>query len=159
MLAQPQPAGLPVRGTIAAGLPLDIFEDDESETLDFGELAAAISVIPGSAAEGLFALRVQGDSMIEDGILSGDYVVINRESKVENGEIGVAVHSTANGGRGAATLKHIFVNSDSVRLQPANASLEPRFIPADEWNREWSVQGAVVAVHRQFGRQRTPSFR
>ncbi len=154
-----QPSGLPIRGTIAAGQPLDIFDEGESDMLGFGELGAAISAIPGSVVEGLYALQVRGDSMIEDGILSGDYVVIARDSKVENGEIGVAVHNTANGGRGAATLKHIFVNHDSVRLQPANEALQARIVPADEWNREWSVQGTVVAVHRQFAGGRMATHR
>lgn len=150
-----RPTGLPVRGTIAAGDPLDQFDEGEPEMLDFGELATAITAIPSSAAEGVYALRVRGTSMIEDGILDGDYVLIAPGPTAANGEIVVATHNTANGGRGAATLKRVFRRDGGVVLQPANVTLTARFIPAEEWNREWIVQGTVVAVHRQYVPLRT----
>jgi SOS-response transcriptional repressor LexA len=88
--------------------------------------------------------------MIDDGILDGDYLLITPSSTVANGAIGVAIHNTANGGRGAATLKRVFRRSDGVQLQPANAELSARYITAEEWDREWSVQGTVVAVYRRY---------
>jgi repressor LexA len=141
------PTGLAVRGSIAAGEPLDLFGDDTPELLEFGELAMA--AVPIRAGREIYALRVRGDSMIEDGILNGDYVLIAPGAKVANGAIAIATRNSANGGRGAATLKRVHIHPDGVRLQPANATLSARFIPAVEWDREWSVQGTVVAVYRR----------
>jgi repressor LexA len=149
-LTPTRPAGLPVLGTIAAGDPLDQFDAGELEMLDLGEVASAMTTVPRNIANGIYALRVRGTSMIEDGILNGDYVLIAPGPTAMNGEIAVATHNSANGGRGAATLKRVFRRDDGVVLQPANVELEPRFIPAKEWGREWTVQGTVVAVYRQF---------
>jgi repressor LexA len=145
-----RPIGLRVLGTIAAGDPLEQFDTGESELLPLDQFATAMTSIPTPSDREIFALRVRGTSMIEDGILDGDYVLITPGSTVANGAIGVAIHNTANGGRGAATLKRVFIQSDGVQLQPANAELSARHIAKDEWNREWSVQGTVVAVYRRY---------
>ena len=142
------PTGLAVRGSIAAGDPLDLFGDDMPEMLEFDELA--MTAIPIRARRVIYALRVRGDSMIEDGILNGDYVLIAPGTTVANGAIAIATHHSANGGRGAATLKRVFFHPNGVRLQPANSALTARFIPAKEWDREWTVQGTVMAVHRRY---------
>ena len=89
--------------------------------------------------------------MIEEGILDGDYVLIAPGSTVASGAIAVAIENSANGGRGAATLKRVFIQQGGVRLQPANRALKARFIAAEEWDREWSVQGTVVALYRRYG--------
>jgi repressor LexA len=147
-----QPFGLPVRGTIAAGVPLDLFNDGEQELLPFGELLRAPPGLPAGALllKDLYALRVRGRSMIEDGILHGDYVVIAPASTVPNGTIAVALHRAATGERGAATLKRVFVQDDGVLLQPANAEFDPLRISRQEWDDAWEVQGRVVAVYRRY---------
>jgi repressor LexA len=144
-------AGVPILGTIAAGAPLDLFDADEVETLDISRHER-----PGDAAE--YALRVRGDSMIEDGILDGDFVLVRPGPMAPAGARVVAVHLLAGGGgeRGAATLKRLRFQVDrsgrvvGVLLCPANASLRPIAIPAEEWEREWQVQGTVTAVHRRY---------
>ena len=87
--------------------------------------------------------------MVEDGILDGDYVLI-APSPVAQGTIAVAVHHTANGGRGEATLKWVYVYEDEVHLRPANPAYDTRVITREEWDREWSVQGKLVGVYRQY---------
>jgi repressor LexA len=147
-----RPFGLPVNGTIAAGAPIDLFDDGEQELLEFGELISAPLGFPVGAPplKGIYALRVRGQSMIEDGILDGDYVLIASAQTVVNGTIAVALHRAGNGDRGAATLKRVFVEDDGVLLQPANSAFAPRRISKEEWGREWEVQGRVVAVYRRY---------
>ena len=145
-----RPAGLRVLGTIAAGAPLDQFDDGESELLELDELAVAMSPVPASLGTEVYALRVHGTSMVGDGILDGDYVLIAPSSTVKSGAIAVAIENTANGGRGAATLKHIFIRPDGVELQPANPAFDARFITARKWNRDWTVQGTVLGVYRRY---------
>jgi repressor LexA len=133
--------GIPVKGRIAAGEPLDIFPD-AVESLDL-DLDLADS-------ENSYALVVRGRSMIEDHICDGDYVVIKPQTTCQNGDIVVAVHMQE-GLEGSATLKRIFQEKehDRVRLQPANSELDPILIPKSEWDREWQVQGKVIAIFRQ----------
>jgi repressor LexA len=88
--------------------------------------------------------------MIEDHICDGDYVVIKPQSTCQNGDIVVALHSQGSE-HGSVTLKRFFQEHDRVRLQPANSELEPILIPKSEWDREWEVQGKVVAIFRQYG--------
>jgi repressor LexA len=144
--------GVPILGTIAAGEPLDLFEASEVEALDVGR-----DVRPGDPS--VFALRVRGDSMIEDGILDGDFVLVRPGPTAPPEALVVAVHLLAGGGsdRGAATLKRLRFQKDrrtervlAVLLCPANASLQPIAIPTEEWDREWQVQGMVTAVHRRY---------
>jgi repressor LexA len=135
--------GIPVMGAIAAGEPLDIYAD-ASQTIDIGrELMDS---------ESCYALIVKGRSMIEDHICDGDYVVIKPQSTCQNGDIVVAVHMQQ-GISGSATLKRFFQEKDHdrVRLQPANSELEPIMISKSEWDREWQVQGKVIAIFRQCG--------
>lgn len=153
-LLSTRPVGPQVMGAIAAGEPLDLFDPGELDTLDVGALAGAPHSAPtgsfGGVAE-VYALQVRGTSMIEDGILDGDFVLIAPSPQVTNGAIAVVIHQTANGGRGAATLKRVFVDRRrGVRLQPANAMLAPRWVAAEEWDREWRVQGRVVGLHRDY---------
>lgn len=158
-LLSTRPAGPQVLGAIAAGDPLDLFDPGELETLDVGALRAAPA---GSAIDSkdVYALQVRGTSMIEDGILDGDFVLIAPSPQVTNGAIAVVVHQSANGGRGAATLKRVFVERPrGVRLQPANAALAPRWVAAEEWSREWRVQGRVVGVYRDYAPRLTTGQR
>ncbi|MBO0791416.1 MAG: repressor LexA [Ktedonobacteraceae bacterium] len=135
-------SGIPLKGMIAAGAPLDIYPN-VSQRLDVG----------GSFAQGkpVYALLVRGQSMIEDYICDGDYIVIQPGSVCRNGDIVVATHMQE-GEHGSATLKRFYFErgQNRVRLQPANAQMDPIFIPKSTWDREWSVQGTVVAVVRQY---------
>jgi repressor LexA len=134
-----QSFGVPVMGTIAAGEPIDIFTD-LSELLDVGRELEQ---------QGTYALVVKGQSMIEDYICDKDYVVIKPQSTCENGDMVVAVHLQGNG---RATLKRFFQEKerDRVRLQPANSEMDPIYVPKSEWNREWQIQGKVVAIFRKL---------
>jgi len=135
--------GIPVKGCIAAGEPLDIFTDP-TESLDLD-----LDLVD---SENSYALVVRGRSMIEDHICDGDYVVIKPQTTCQNGDIVVAVHMQE-GVEGSATLKRIFQEKeyDRVRLQPANSELDPILIPKSVWDREWQVQGKVIAIFRQCG--------
>ncbi len=135
--------GVPIAGTIAAGEPLDIFPLPE-QTVDVGSNLVD--------SENAFALIVKGRSMIEDHICDGDYVVVKPQHTCQNGDIVVAVHMQE-GIEGSATLKRFFQEKehDRVRLQPANSELDPILIPKTVWDREWQVQGKVVAIFRQCG--------
>lgn len=137
--------GVIVKGTIAAGEPLDIYPDaEQTQTVDIGS-----GVVD---TESDYALIVKGRSMIEDHICDGDYVVVKPQKTCQNGDIVVAVH-LQEGIEGSATLKRFFQERehDRVRLQPANSEMDPIFIPKSVWDREWQVQGKVVAIFRQCG--------
>lgn len=137
--------GVFVKGNIAAGQPLDIFPDSEQTQL--------VDVGSGSVdTENAYALVVKGRSMIEDHICDGDYVVVKPQNTCQNGDIVVAVH-LQEGVEGSATLKRFFQERehDRVRLQPANSEMDPIYIPKSVWDREWEVQGKVVAIFRQYG--------
>lgn len=121
---------LPLFGTIAAGLPLEVDQSDETISVP-GHLT--------SRGEN-FVLKVRGDSMMEDGILDGDYVIIARRERADNGEMVVANVN------GEVTLKRLYREGDRVRLQPANSLMRPIFADA----REVSVQGVVVGLMRRF---------
>jgi repressor LexA len=133
--------GIPVMGSIAAGEPLEIVTDSE------------LMIDAGREIEhdNTYALIVRGRSMIEDHICDGDYVVIKPQNSCNNGDIVVAVHMQQ-GSAGSATLKRFFQEKENnrIRLQPANSELDPIFVPNSEWDKEWEVQGKVVAIFRQY---------
>jgi repressor LexA len=143
-------AGLPLLGAIAAGAPLDLFDAGDVDFLELETLTRALPGIWQSPKQDIFALRVQGDSLIEDGILDGEYAFIAASPTVAQGAIAVALHRSANGGHGEVTLKHVDVEADAVRLRPANPAYPVRVIAREEWDREWSVQGALIEVRRRY---------
>lgn len=130
--------GVPVLGSIAAGEPIESYTDP-SESVDVGR---------DIEQQGAYALIVRGQSMIEDHICDKDYVVIKPQKTCENGDIVVAVHMQGNG---QATLKRFYLDKehDRVRLQPANSQMNPIFVPKSEWDREWEIQGKVIAIFRK----------
>jgi repressor LexA len=134
--------GVPVMGAIAAGKPLDIFSDPDQRVEMGRELEQ----------EDHYALIVKGSSMIEDHICDGDYVVVKPQPSCESGDIVVAVH-LQEGTTGSATLKRFYQEKEHnrIRLQPANSELDPIYIPKSEWDREWQIQGKVVAIFRNCG--------
>jgi repressor LexA len=97
-------------GRVAAGRPIEAVEDRQSVSL--GDLFGT--------ADDVFALEVVGDSMIEEGIDSGDYVVCRRSQNADDGELVVAIM-----GEEEVTLKRFFLEKDRVRLQPANEAYDP----------------------------------
>ena len=120
---------VPLVGRVTAGLPILATENIEDSL-----------VLPQSlqGRGDLFALRVQGESMIEAGIEDGDIVVLRRQETAENGEIVVAMIDDE------ATLKRIYYEDGHVRLQPENAAMEP--IYADEV----VILGRLLALFRQY---------
>lgn len=131
---RPAPAGglpkLAVAGVIAAGAPIEAIE--EYEEYDFSEL------IQGRPEP--FLLRVRGESMIEEQIRDGDYVICERRETAANGETVVAVLPN-----GEATLKKFYREPDGrIRLQPANAALAPIY------TERVTIRGVVVGVLRKY---------
>jgi repressor LexA len=117
-------------GTVAAGKPIEPFPDNE-----------AIEVPSSLLGKGEhFVLRVRGDSMVDDGIRDGDYVVVSRRPSAQNGQTVVALI------RGEATLKRYYAEGARIRLQPANAMMKP--ILADA--RDVVVQGVVTGLIRDY---------
>lgn len=128
-----------IAGTIAAGTPLEFFAGNDPLDL----------VNPAHYAAGAYALRVKGESMIDDGIFDGDFVIVEPAKSPNTRDIIVATN-TAGGAEGAATLKRFFREDGGVRLQPANSAIQPIFVPRDEWDASWQVQGRVAAVIRSY---------
>lgn len=122
---------LPVLGFIACGEPIEPYTDPN----------ATISVDSNLIKHGdkSFVLQAKGDSMVDDGILSGDYVVVKEQNQANNGDIVVAVLRN-----GFATLKRFYREATRVRLQPANSTMSPIYVTDVE------IRGKVVAVIRQF---------
>ncbi len=121
-----RPGVLPLAGRIAAGRPIEAIE--QQDTLDVP------SLFEGS---GRFALQVRGDSMIDAGILEGDYVIVEKRNTARNGEIVVALLAD-----GEATLKRFYKDADRVRLVAEN----PRYAPIVA--RDVALQGVVVGLVR-----------
>ena len=121
---------LPLAGRIAAGLPVETIEIPESISLH--------DVIGNRDA---FALEVRGDSMRDEHIVSGDYVLVERVRTARQGEIVVAlVHGSE------TTLKRYYSEGNMVRLQPANVEMEPIYVPAAQV----AIQGRVLGVLRKY---------
>ena len=87
-----------------------------------------------------YVLKVRGDSMIEDGIQDGDFVIIFRQATARAGETVVALV------RGEATLKRFYPEGEKVRLQPANSAMRPILVPASDVQ----IQGLVVGLMRKY---------
>ncbi len=133
----PEPDGdateLPVLGTVAAGSPVESFAADESVSVKVP------SYLLGAGEH--YALRVRGDSMVDDGILDGDTVVVQSRATAREGETVVALVA------GEATLKRFYrAGPGRVRLQPANPLLPPLVVQAGDVQ----LQGVVVALIRSY---------
>lgn len=120
---------LPLVGDVAAGCPI-LAQENIVDTITL-----PVDIVGDSAA---FLLSVRGDSMIEAGINSGDYVVVKEQPTANNGDIVVALVDDG------ATVKRFFKESDRVRLQPENSSMEPIIVD------DCSIAGKVVAVFRRL---------
>ena len=119
---------LPILGSIAAGAPIEAIETPED--LDLGDL------VPRD--RDVYALRVQGESMIEDAIADGDIVLVERRDNARDGETVVAIVE------GEATLKRLYREDGGYRLQPANQTMQPIRVP------EVEVRGVVIGIVRRY---------
>jgi repressor LexA len=125
---------LPLVGRIAAGAPIDAIED--REFLDLEQLFAQ-----PSASGDVFVLNVSGDSMIDEQIADGDYVICYRTNQARSGQTVVALLDT-----GEATLKKLYKDRGRYRLQPANEAYEPIWVEPDQLQ----IQGVVIGVIRAY---------
>ncbi len=121
---------LPLMGRIVAGLPVEAMQTSESISL---------SDIVGNRE--VFALEVRGESMRDEHIVDGDYVMVERTRVARDGEIVVALVKGAE-----TTLKRLFLEGNLVRLQPANTEMEPIYLPAHQVE----VQGRVLGLIRRY---------
>lgn len=121
---------IPLLGSIAAGRPIDVVVGDES--VDLSEMLPR--------GRDVYALRVRGQSMIEDCICDGDLVLVEKRETARNGEIVVAVLPDE-----TATLKRFYREAGRIRLQPANAAMEPVWLDTVE------IRGVVVGLVRSVG--------
>ncbi len=129
--------GIPILGHIAAGQPITVFPEsvEAADTLDL-----AVDVV--SRSEGVYALRVQGDSMIDALVDSGDLVILNAQNTANNGDMVAAWLLD----REETTLKYFFREGDKVRLQPANENYDPIIVSADQVE----IHGKVIAIVRRL---------
>jgi len=127
----PQGVSVPILGFIAAGAPIEPYTDPN----------ATMSIPPNfySQKKRVYVLQVRGESMIEEQIRDGDYVVVEQEESANNGDIVVALLDN-----GMATLKRFFREATRIRLEPANAKMSPIFV------KNVRIQGKVVGLVRRY---------
>lgn len=121
---------LPLLGRIAAGQPIEAVENPET-----------ISLADFVRSKEVFVLEVRGDSMQDEHILSGDYVLIEKSKTAHNGEIVVALVENSD-----ATLKRFYREGNNIRLQPSNSAMKPIIVPAASVQ----IQGRVIGVLRKY---------
>ncbi|MCG3174198.1 MAG: LexA repressor [Myxococcota bacterium] len=125
---------VPVLGKVAAGAPI-LAEENISDTVRVDSFFLGPN-------KKVFALRVAGNSMIEDGIFDGDYVFVKKQPQAEPGEIVVAMIE------GEATVKRFYPERDRVRFQPANSAMKPIYVSRDQF-RDTQILGTVVGIYRR----------
>ena len=121
---------LPLMGRIAAGRPVEALENPES-----------ISLADFTRSKDVYVLQVAGESMQDEHIVHGDYVLVERTNSARDGEIVVALVNGSD-----ATLKRIYTEGESIRLQPSNAAMQPIVVPAASVQ----IQGRVIGVLRKY---------
>jgi repressor LexA len=121
---------LPLLGRIAAGRPIEAVENPET-----------ISLADFVRSKEVFVLEVRGQSMQDEAILDGDYVLVEKTKTAHNGDIVVALIDSSD-----ATLKRFFREGENIRLQPSNATMKPIVVPAASVE----VQGRVIGVLRKY---------
>jgi repressor LexA len=121
---------LPLLGRIAAGQPIEAVSNPET-----------ISLADFVRSKEVFVLEVRGDSMQDEAILNGDYVLVEKSKTAYNGEIVVALVDGTD-----ATLKRFFREGENIRLQPSNAAMKPIIVPAATVQ----IQGKVIGVLRKY---------
>ena len=126
---------VPVIGRVAAGLPI-LAEQNVVDTVRIDKMLVR-------GGKDVFALRVQGESMIEAGIHDGDYIFVRKQPSASRGDIVVALLGDE------ATVKYYFPEKEHVRLQPANAAMAPIYVRASDF-RQSMILGIVVGVYRKL---------
>jgi len=126
---QPQTFTLPLLGRIAAGQPIEAVEVPEE--IDLSDMVRR--------DRASYILRVKGNSMVDDGIRNGDYVIVENRNWASNGETVVAIIN-----ENEATLKKFYREGERIRLQPANADMQPIYVDKCE------IRGVVVGVLRKY---------
>src|SRR5206468_7071697 len=121
---------LPLLGRIVAGQPVEAMENPET-----------ISLTDLTRSKEVFVLQVSGDSMQDEHIVDGDYVLVERMKTARDGEIVVALIDGTD-----ATLKRMYREGDRIRLQPSNATMKPIMVPAAAVQ----IQGRVIGVLRKY---------
>ena len=121
---------LPIMGRIAAGQPIEAVQNPET-----------ISLADFVRSKEVFVLEVSGQSMQDEAILDGDYVLVEKAKTAHNGDIVVALVDGAD-----ATLKRFYREGDNIRLQPSNAAMKPIIVPAASVE----IQGRVIGVLRKY---------
>jgi repressor LexA len=121
---------LPLLGRIAAGQPIEAMQTNET-----------ISLADFVRSKEVFVLEVRGDSMQDEAILDGDYVLVEKLKTAHNGDIVVALVEQSD-----ATLKRFYREGDNIRLQPSNVTMKPIILPAASVE----VQGRVIGVLRKY---------
>jgi repressor LexA len=130
MMAAAPPTSIPLLGRIAAGRPVETLQNPEN-----------ISLADFTRSKDVFVLEVRGDSMQDEHIVDGDYVLVERINTAHNGDIVVALVSGSD-----TTLKRFYKEGDQIRLQPANATMAPIIVPAQDVQ----LQGRVIGVLRKY---------
>lgn len=127
---------VPLLGKVAAGAPLLATENfEDSVRID--------SVFLAGAGKEVFALRVKGQSMIEDGIFDGDYLFVKKSAHAHTGDIVVALIEDE------ATVKRYYPEGDRIRFQPANSDMKPIYVHKSEF-KQTMILGTVVGVYRKI---------
>ena len=121
---------LPLMGRIAAGRPLEAMENPET-----------ISLADFTRSKDVYVLQVTGESMQDEHIVNGDYVLVEKTNTARDGEIVVALVNGSD-----ATLKRMFREGDKIRLQPSNSTMQPIVVPAATVQ----IQGRVIGVLRKY---------
>lgn len=121
---------LPLLGRIAAGQPIEALQNPET-----------ISLADFTRSRDVYVLEVRGDSMQDEHILDGDYVLVENTKAARNGDIVVALVEGSD-----TTLKRFYAEGEQVRLQPSNANMKPIFVPAAALQ----IQGRVIGVLRKY---------
>ncbi|HEX7287363.1 MAG TPA: transcriptional repressor LexA [Candidatus Angelobacter sp.] len=132
LFKRPKPADitLPLLGRIAAGQPIEAVENPE--TISLGDITRSKDV---------FVLQVKGESMKDEHIVDGDYVLVEKGNTARDGEIVVALVDNTE-----ATLKRLYREGQNIRLQPSNMAMKPIIVPA----KSVQVQGRVIGVLRKY---------
>ena len=126
---------LPVIGTVAAGLPI-LAQENIQEYVDVGQTFGKTN--------DSFILRVSGDSMIDEGIMNGDYVVVKKDSEIPNGRIGVVLINDE------ATVKKVYIHKNRIDLEPANKAAGYKTIYIKNINENVQIIGRVIGCFRKL---------
>ncbi len=126
---------LPVIGRVAAGLPI-LAQENIQEYIDVGETFGRTS--------DSFILKVAGDSMIDEGIMDGDFVVVKKESEIPNGRIGVVLINDE------ATVKKVYIHKNRIALEPANKAAGYKTIHIKMMDRNIQIVGRVIGCFRKL---------